>query len=200
MVLELEQRTRLFFEDNEHTVLDYVCEWQAQGETLVRLVAEISEDAKINPPLDPGAVRRWLNRHFDPDVVADRLAEARERGAHVLAEVSITEAVDNTNKDMAPVIRVRNDARHWAAERWNKRELGQQKAGVSLTLNVGSLHLDAMRTRALEAAKERAPAQTAQARSLAIGVGGIGADDGGGAIANAIVTDAEIISDDESVS
>lgn len=197
MVLELEQRTRLHFEDNDHDVLDYICEWQAAGKTLIALANEISDDESINPPIDGRTIRRWLDRKFDKQEVEERLAEAREAGAYAMVDAALHDAEQLTDKDQAPVVRVRNDARFWTAQRFNRRQLGEPKAGVSLTLNVGSLHLDAMRQRSIEAAKEGSPVGTAHARSLAVchnDTGGGEGAEGGGAIASAITQDAEVVS------
>lgn len=198
MVLELEQRTRLYFEDDEHTVLDYVCAWQAGGNTLKRLAVEISEDTKLDPPIDSGTIRRWLNRTYDRDELDERLAEARELGAHALVDAALDDAEEIDDTAAAKIVRVRNDARHWTAERWNRRELGQSKPGVNVTLNVGTLHLDAMRQRNAEAARTPSTRDVPRARSSLLGGATDGLAEGGSAIADAIVIDPADVSIEES--
>lgn len=191
MVIELELRTREHFEDNEHSVLDFVCSWQEQGRTLNSLARQIA--AKLDIALDPENITRWLYRAFDRETVVRRLAEAREAGAYALVDQALDDAEQIKHKDQAPVVRVRNDARFWTAQRFNRRELGDPKPGVSVTLNVASLHLDAMRQRSTERVSEVEPG--ARARSV-VCHHDTHADQP--AIAGAIVEDAQIISIDDS--
>ena len=196
LALELDQRTRLYFEDDEHTVLDFVCAWLADGKTLRALGNELSD--KVNLDLTYDHIMRYLGKHFDRDEVRARLAEAREQGAYALADDAIEDALGLACKDDAPIVRVRNDARHWTAQRWNRRELGESKPGVNVTLNVGTLHLDAMRQRNVEAARTPALPAALHARSSLVGGATDGLADGGSAIADAIVIDPADVSIEES--
>lgn len=74
MVLELEQRTRIHFLDQEHTPLDYVEAWQAAGGTLSELAAEISTAARMEPSVTPEQITRWLRSHYGTAIVNARLA------------------------------------------------------------------------------------------------------------------------------
>jgi len=192
MVLELEQRTRLHFEDTEHTVLDYVCEWHASGKTMRALAAEITDDTGLEPPLEGRAIQSYLFRAFDKREVQDRIADAREIGAHVMVEMALDDAETLTDKDQAPIVRVRNDARFWTAARYNKRELGDQK-NIGVTINVQTLHLDALRQRNAERVKAQALESDAHARSLAESAAVP-------AIAGAIDIEYEVVSDDSATS
>jgi hypothetical protein len=74
MVLELEQRTRIHFLDDEHTALDYVEEWQTEGGTLLELAEEISRAARIEPEVSAEQITRWLSSQFGVALVSARLA------------------------------------------------------------------------------------------------------------------------------
>lgn len=190
MLLELEKRTRLHFEDGDHTILDFLCDWTAGGRTLTKLARELSNALDLEIGVEQ--LTRWLYRTHDRADVVARLAEAREQGAHAMVGHALDDAEGITDKDQASVIRVRNDARFWTATRFNRRELGEQKAGVQINLSVGSLHLDAMRQRSVEAGHEGATPLPAGARSL-VCHNDTGADP---AIASAIDADYTIVSAD----
>lgn len=192
LALELEQRTRAHFEDDEHTALDFVVEWQASGKTLRALAAEISEDARLDPELEPAAIGRYLRNAFDRGEVDARLAEARERAAFVLVEDALDDALELSDKDLAPVVRVRNDARFWTAERYARNQFGAQK-GANVVVNIGTLHLDAMRQRSLEAGKEGAGVRPALARSSVLHSD---TDEVGSAIASAIDVEHVVLSEE----
>lgn len=150
MILALEQRTRDYFEDNEHTVLQYVEAWTENGATLVSLAAEIAEDERDAADLEPAQLTRYLHSVFGEVQVKTTLDLARQRGAHMLVERRQDAIADVTDKDRVPAEKLRNDMAQWLAGKWNKVEMGESKATVSVQLNVAQLHIDAMRQREVQ--------------------------------------------------
>lgn len=150
MILDLERRTREHFEDNEHTVLDYVEAWTENGDTLVKLADDIAESAAEGKDLTPAQITRYLNSTFGEVQVKARLDLARQRGAHMLVERRQEDISSVTDKDDVPAEKLRNDMSIWLAGKWNRAELGEQRANVQVQVNVGQLHLDAMRLRNVE--------------------------------------------------
>jgi AraC-like DNA-binding protein len=136
MIAQLEQRTRAEFEDEpERTHLDYVADWQASGKTLRALCREIN----VSPPM----LSDYLRVEFGAEVARDALSRARENAAHLLAEESM-EIADDATPAVAQVANLQVRTRQWVAERWNRRELGNQ-AGATLNISIGALMLDALR-------------------------------------------------------
>jgi hypothetical protein len=147
----LERRTREWAEtqdDGTYDMLDYAESWIAGGNTLTKLAAEISEDSKLEISRD--MLKRVLaeGRKAEAD---RRLAEARIDGAHGLVEeaISIVDKASDADKDKLTHAKMKAETRLWAAERWNKKELGRAP-DVAITINNNTLHLDALRVRQVE--------------------------------------------------
>jgi hypothetical protein len=134
MIAELERLAS----KQDQSVLEYAEEWIASGKTILALSKRIKRATREQVSRD--MLSKYLN-HCTPDAAA-RLAHARLIGGHGLLEDALAIA-DRTKTEDVPKARLRVQARQWAAERWSP-ELAPQK-GVSVTLNVGSLHLDALR-------------------------------------------------------
>jgi hypothetical protein len=167
LALELEQRTRLRFEDDEHTMLDYVADW-CEGGTLVGLAADIAGgglDPETDEPrqkhailgdLKGSQISKLLASKYGSDVVQQRLDASRRIFAGELVETAIEDATNvAADRDAIAKLRVQNDARFWAAERFNRERFGQPKQ-QGVVINIGSLHIDAMRRRTI------APSSTPQ--------------------------------------
>jgi hypothetical protein len=122
--------------------------WQSDGHTIAKLAAELSDAAKLEPPLSPDHISRWLRNQYGGEAVKARLTLARRHfGSHALVEQALATADAVTNKDAAVLAKLQNDLRLWIAERWNRDDYGTARGGVNLQLNIGQLHLDAMRQR-----------------------------------------------------
>ncbi len=139
----LEQRATDYFEgDPTQTALDYVACWIEDGQTINELSAELSRT------LGHTVQREWigtsLRKTFGADAVDERLANARSRASHTLAEASI-DISDGAAETSVGVARngLRARARQWAAERWNPQQYGQSK-GVNVSISLGGLHLTAL--------------------------------------------------------
>lgn len=155
MILALEQRTRDYFEDNDHTVLEYVEAWVEDGNTLVKLATEIEEDEADAKDITAAAIARHLRSLFGEVQVKTTLDLARQRGAHMLVERRVEAIADISDKDDVPAEKLRNDMSTWLAGKWNKVEMGESKAQVNVQLNVAQLHIDAMRQREVQHAEIR---------------------------------------------
>jgi hypothetical protein len=80
-----------------------------------------------------------------------------ESGADHLADRALeaSEEAVGTNADVGRN-RARAAAMQWMAGAWNRKRYGQgTKQDVSVTVNVASLHLDAMRARSIDAVAKR---------------------------------------------
>jgi hypothetical protein len=149
MILALDQRTRIHFEDDEHTSLDYVDQWISGGGTLIQLAREIEEDDSAAAGLLAQHITRYLHSIFGEAAVTARIQLARQRGAHALVEKNLDTADTVKGKDDVPAAKLQIDTRAWLAGKWNRPELGESKAGVNVQINVAQLHVDAMRKRAV---------------------------------------------------
>jgi hypothetical protein len=151
LALELEQRTRSRFEDTEHTLLDYVVDWVEGGGTIVGLGRELEEQVPELKGLASSAIRKLLCAKYSEDQVNTRLDNARRGRAETLVESALDDALQvKPDRDAIARLRVLNDARYWTAERDNRERFGQPKQ-QAVVINIGSLHLDAMRQRTIEA-------------------------------------------------
>lgn len=104
----------------------------ASGETLTAIAAELGTSREL--------LSQWMNRDEDR---AAALREARARAADALVDQTIAIA-DTASPAEAQLARLRVDVRQWAARSWNRAAYGtQDKAAVEI--NIGSLHLDALR-------------------------------------------------------
>ena len=114
------------------------------------LIARIAHDSMKNVAAYAGVGITALMRWIDAD--ADRTAayiRARASKASILADETIEIAdsgVDASAPDAARD-KLRIQARQWLASRWDRQQYGDRHDGA-VTINVQSLHLDALRRRA----------------------------------------------------
>ena len=102
-----------------------------------RSIAALAEDIGTTRPM----LSTYLNR--DADAV-ERLARARETAAHTYAEEAVTisdQAVQGVDDKVA---KLRASTRQWLASRLNRAAYGDSPT-VQIGINVGQLHLDALR-------------------------------------------------------
>jgi len=137
------------------TALDYVEHWLTNGQTMIALAAKLQADSKLSglgeysPILEGGGLARMLRRRFDPATVDEVLVRARARGSAALVESThvIADEVVTSSEDAARA-RNRIGTRQWAAERFDRGTFGQQRGPmVAVQINMGQLHIDAMRKR-----------------------------------------------------
>lgn len=147
LIAELEHRTRDYFEvptgeASTATHLGYVVEYIRNGGTMKELAEEMS--VTVGFQVFGGQITTYLCEAF-PEEAEHALINARARGAFALVDDSIS-IVDAPALDSVDVSRAASRARvrQWTAERFNRRELGAPSA-PSVTISVGTLHLDALR-------------------------------------------------------
>lgn len=144
---ELERRTRETFllekDADSKTHLDYVCDWLENGQTAKELAQELEDTLGFE--FSSTRLKAYLTECFGPQV-DDRLDEARRKGAPHHAELSLA-AVTKDASTNVDVSRNASIARthQWMAEKYDGQKYGNHKHSV--TINVGSLHLDALRSR-----------------------------------------------------
>ncbi len=157
------------------TLLDYVDFWISSGHTLKELADLVTKDTRpydLQPEevwtISGEMIRRYLGQQFGFDAVDERLTHARTRASYSMVDEaqSIADTVDGVAGEVAKA-RLRVSTRHWTAERFNPSAFGQ-KNGVSVNVSIGSLHLDALRSRAAKV--------TSALHGVATVLGGEGAD------------------------
>jgi len=81
----------------------------------------------------------------------EQIAAARREAAYVLLDYSI-QIADEPANDSASVQRnrLRSDVRLRTAALWNREDLGD-RSGATMKINIGALHIEAMRARTLQA-------------------------------------------------
>lgn len=89
------------------------------------------------------SVTRWLNADSGRK---QALADSRAHAAHGMAEDALAIADGAAGAGSAHEVaaaKLRIETRRWLAAVWNRDEFGEKQVG--LTVNIGSLHLDALR-------------------------------------------------------
>lgn len=118
--------------------VDYAMAWLEEGGTLSSLALDIAATTGL-PPMR-ATLDRILRKHDSE--YEQKVTRARSIGALAMAEntLSIADTADEHNHQVS---RLRIQSRQWVAERFNKDQLGGNK-GVSVSVTVGSLHLQAL--------------------------------------------------------
>jgi len=126
-------------EQNE-TPLEYICSWLASGESLSKLARDIG----VSQP----AMSKYANGLPN---AKERIKEARSEGAHAMVDKAHLLLEDcEHDRDAIAIAKARVELITWQAERLNQTEFGGQKQQINVNVNnIGSLSLDAMRTRSL---------------------------------------------------
>ena len=104
------------------------------------------KQACANAGLPWGAVQRWIadERRYGVRDAASRYAHARSVSADFYADRAQEAVEQAVSKDDAPVAKVRSDVYRWRASVANPQRYGD-KQDVTHTVNIGTLHLDALR-------------------------------------------------------
>jgi len=175
VVQALESRVRAELDEGA-TVLDYVCGWLEGGDTMVALGRDLAEE--LNTKIPKNLLHNYLRSKYGEEGET-RLAHARSVGATMMVDEAreIIDDADDSSREKLQHAQMKANMRTWTAERFNRSLYGQPKQG-SVTINVGHLHLDALRQRAAAANPlERAIHGTAEVTGqLGSGVIDIAAD------------------------
>jgi hypothetical protein len=134
------------------TALDYGEWWVKQGRTLTRLASEISkEDLAGIGEVTRESVRYCVYADESKDGEAEeRLRLARAQGAHAIVERNQEIAEDApATRDEFVKAKLRTDINDRIARVWNRDEMAEN-ARASVTVNIGTLHLDSLRRVASE--------------------------------------------------
>jgi hypothetical protein len=155
MLAELERRALAY---DGGTLLDYVDDWVSNGGTLSGLAESITDSLK--------KPEGYITRHMVSKYVnslpggPETLQRARQEGAHGLADsgVKITDdAAASGDRDVVTGAKAQADYRLRLAGFWNKGEYAPQRDAVNVNLNLGQLHLDALRTKQIAARTHHTP-------------------------------------------
>lgn len=131
---------------------DFIIELLEQGVSLKTISVRLTD--KLEEPISHAMVGRWCQQAGNEDRVSRARAFAADNRAESVLDRSETlvrdVALGLKGRDDIAAARLANDADQWIAGVWNRARYGQQQASV--TVNVGSLLLEAMRP-AVEAPK-----------------------------------------------
>lgn len=151
MIEELERLTKDYFDEDTGSTLDYAVAQIQSGKTIADMARSIT--TSLNVPISREMVTSYL--HSLPEA-HERIAGAKPTQALAMIEEAIA-IVDEKPTDKLAVSWAMNKARvRESHARMINPEFQQQKQQGGLTLNIGALHLSALRmtnvelTRALE--------------------------------------------------
>ncbi len=116
----------------------------ASGEMIIMLADELG--------VSRGMLYRWIAQTDDR---RERLRDARKMSASVLADEA-RHILDTSTKRTIGVDRERARMRTWLAERFDRQTFGERKDQVNVEVNIGLLHLQAMKKARLREDQERA--------------------------------------------
>jgi hypothetical protein len=156
MLDELTKLTNAYFEDETHTPLDYAVAQLQSGKTIADIARSLSD--AMNTTLHRETLSTYL--HSLPEGT-ERITTAKPTQALAMIEEAIT-IVDTRPEDKTAVAWAMNRARvRESHAKMINPEFQQSKQQTNVQLNIGSLHLDALR--AWNKAANALPiAQTAQ--------------------------------------
>jgi hypothetical protein len=152
LVAQLEKQAAESSEDRGEalTALDVVYEWVAAGRKTKELVQALAKAAGVRVSENAGGsiLTTWVHGQDGGREMMDR---ARGDAAHALAQEAL-EIVDEADEDKTALnkAKLQADQRNWLASRWNRKAYGQDTASIALNLDLGGLHIDALRQRKLE--------------------------------------------------
>lgn len=121
----------------------------AEGRTLTQLAQDL------------GVSRQILSGFLNSDQHREGLRFARAQAADILAEDSVSISDAATPQDVQ-VAKLRTDIRRWLASKWYRELYGEQPA-ANVNINLGQLHLDALRARQAEVTEPKAGSETSPA-------------------------------------
>ena len=133
------------------TPLEFVVAWLEDGHTMLELQQRLTVDTAED--FHQHSVRRYLERQYGKLPVAQAFGEARAEGAHAKVEEA-QHLLDTVIPDKDAIAKAKEQAniRLWQAERANKASYGGSRQGdVNVNVTLGQLHLDALRSRVVQA-------------------------------------------------
>jgi hypothetical protein len=162
LIEELERRTREEFGlSGSETHADYALLWLENGGTILTLAESISGAKGIQ--IMRASLDKYI-RSLDPEW-EPKSRRARAHGSFTRVEQAELIAETKTDKDDVPYAKLRVDTKLKVAAMFNREEFGERK-GTNITLNLGTLHIDAMRRRALPSATATAIDEVAEVLTI----------------------------------
>lgn len=142
LALELERRASAYFADRDDasdvTPLAYVCAWIENGGTITSLAADMTDVTRER-------LSTYLHSIYGENEARSRLARARVRSADAHSEAGLQAIADaGLSKEEISKASAIARQRNWMAEKFNRAEFGQSPA-ATVSISLGSLHLDALR-------------------------------------------------------
>jgi hypothetical protein len=143
-------------QEGEVEGIDFAEHWITNGGTMIGLAAKLQKASESDsagayePKLEGGGLARMLRRTFGDQRVDVTLARARARGSHAMVE-STHEIADEPVLSSEDASRARNriGTRQWSAAAYERGTFGQRGTAPVVNVNLGVLHLDAMRQRTI---------------------------------------------------
>lgn len=147
IIAELERRAKAASTPEAAlTALDIIHDYIAAGATMRDLTRDLAKVLGEN--VSDGVLTTWV--HSTPGGRA-MLAQARALAAHAMAEESL-EIVDDADEEKSALnkAKLRADQRMRLAAAWNRKDYGQDQQAISVTINNGQEHLEALRHRQVQ--------------------------------------------------
>ena len=127
------KRTDLARMLHEPGLADQVVELAKAGQPVARICAATG--------LCKAALYAWQDQTPEH---AELFARARALAAHDLVDEAL-EIADNADPEEIQKAKLRVQTRQWTAERWNRKDYGQAKAEVAISIS--GLHIEALKRR-----------------------------------------------------
>lgn len=115
-----------------------VIEMLGEGKQIARICRETG--------LGKAGILEWIESDAERAALASR-ARARAATALVDEAIEIADEADADHPGELNKAKLRVAVRHWTAERWNRKDYGAPNQKAEVTINLHSMHLDALRTR-----------------------------------------------------
>ena len=123
---------------------DWVFDQIAAAEPMKDIAGHFT-NPETNQPYSRQMVYAWI--HAGGPERERKWEDAKEVAAHIYAEQA-GEVLDESRaitSAEASLVKARSEYRKWLAQKFNRKTYGDDKAGVDINLNIGQLHLDALR-------------------------------------------------------
>lgn len=135
---------------------DFLRDYVSNGGTLSTLATELSDHLRMK-------VSRVMLSTYASASPARKAAmtEARKEGAGAMVDKALAmldDAGNDDNRELLNANKARADVRLKVAAFWDRSTYGQNQGAVNVQVNLGAMHLDALRARAAVRATLAAPA------------------------------------------
>lgn len=117
----------------EPGLVDRIIELAEAGTPIARICGETG--------LSKAALYKWQDSSPEH---ADLFTRARALAAHALVDEAL-EIADNADPEYVQKAKLQVQTRQWTAERWNRKDYGQAKAEVAISIS--GLHIEALKRR-----------------------------------------------------